>query len=264
MRQEMPGHFHNWRKLQLFYLEFNQASGPFKANRTLRQAVLHAIDRKFIVGTLQEDKDTVATGIIPPGMLGHDEGQGGAVYDPNLAGDLLARAGYPGGKGLPEVVYVTNDTMGLRLLAERVQADLARIGLRASIKMMDFGAFLDALRSRPESVPETALFRQAFYADYPDPDNLLTEMFAPTGSGNTGHYDNPALTGMLETARREPDRRRREALYREADRLLLEDAALVPIYWFGQDILLRPEVTGFKGSPLGVFGIPWEEMSLNR
>ncbi|HEY3174783.1 MAG TPA: ABC transporter substrate-binding protein [Candidatus Polarisedimenticolia bacterium] len=264
LRQEMPDHFHNWRKLQLFYLEFNHASGPFKEKRLLRQAILHAVDKEFIVKTLQEDKDVVATGIIPPAMLGHTPGQPSARYDPDMAADLLARAGYPGGKGLPEIIYHTNDSMGLRLLAERVQSDLARIGLKVSIKMMDFGAFLAALRTNPEKVPALSLVRQAFYADYPDPDNFLTEMLAPSGSGNTGHYDNPALTSQLDAARREPDHLKREALYQGIEKLALDDAAIVPIYWMGQDILLRPEVGGFTGSPLGLFGIPWEEMSLNR
>jgi oligopeptide transport system substrate-binding protein len=108
------------------------------------------------------------------------------------------------------------------------------------------------------------MFRQSIYADYPDPDDFMSEQFVPGGGVNSSHYDNPEVTRLLEQGRFETDHGRRESLYLQAEKLLMEDAALVPLYWVGQDILLRPEVTGLKGSPLGVFGIPWEEMSLRR
>ena len=84
------------------------------------------------------------------------------------------------------------------------------------------------------------------------------------GGGNFGRYSNSAFDDLVRRARRESDNEKRAGLYREADTLLVQDAALVPIYWYGQDILLRPDVKGLRSSPLGAFGIPWEEMSLER
>lgn len=263
LRREMPAHFHNWQKLQLFYVGFNFASGPLKDNRLLRRAILHAIDSEFIVRVLQEGKDTLATGIIPPGMLGYGPSRETA-YDPNLAGALLAQAGHPGGMGIEELSYVTNDTEGFRRIAERFQADLARIGIHLRIKTMDFGAYLAAIDVSRPTGPDADMYRQNFYPDYPDPDNFMSEQFVPGRLTNASHYDNPEVTRLLDQGRLETDRARRESLYRQAEKLVIEDAALVPVYWAGQDILLRPEVTGFAGSPIGVFAIPWEEMSLNR
>jgi ABC-type transport system substrate-binding protein len=65
----------------------------------------------------------------------------------------------------------------------------------------------------------------------------------------------------MQQARVETDRARREDLYKRGEALLMEEAALVPIYWYRQDLLLRPEFTGAALSPLGSFGIAWEEVA---
>src|SRR5262245_22081922 len=65
--REMPGDFHTWTRFSIFYMGFNHAAAPFKDNPKLRQAVVHAIDRDFVVRVLQEGKDRLASGVIPPG-----------------------------------------------------------------------------------------------------------------------------------------------------------------------------------------------------
>jgi oligopeptide transport system substrate-binding protein len=260
IRRDFADHLRSTARHSVFYLGFNHAAPPFAGNATLRRAMAHAIDRDFIVTVLQEGKDLVAAGVITPGMLGFDPARTPPRFDPALASRLLAEAGHPEGRGLPEVAYLSNDTPGFRRIGDRVAADLSRIGVRVKTTWMDLGAFLQALTAPAGQGPAMALYRMNWYADWPDPDNLLGLQFATGAGGNFGRYSNPAFDDLIARGRREPGRAAREAIYRQADTMLIEDAALVPIYWYGQDVLLRPEFEGMKLSPLGTFAIAWEEV----
>jgi len=261
VRSELADQLHNAPRLAILYIGFNFEQGVFRDNPLARRAVLHAIDREFIVRTLQEGKDLVAAGVIPPEMLGHDPGRTAAAYDPDLSARLLAQAGHPGGKGLPEITYLSNDTEGFRRIGERIEADLARVGLRTRVRMTDFGAFLKTMFGPALAAADMGLFRMTWYADYPDPDNFLAGQFATGAQGNLSRYHNEAFDALMTQARVETDRARREEIYRQGETLLLEDAALVPVYWYRQDLLLRPEYSGMALSPLGSFGIAWEEVA---
>ena len=258
VRQAMPGHLNHTTQLAIFYLGFNHALSPLGDNPLLRRAVRHAIDTSYIVEQLNEGKDRQATGVIPPNMIGH-QNTGILAYDPERGRRLLAEAGYPEGEGLPELVLLSNDTQAFRRIAERIQTNLAGIGVRMRIKLLDFGGFLAELTG--ESGPDATLYRMTVFADYPDPDNFLGLQFTTGGDYNFGKYSNPAFDAIMDRAKYETDLVKRADLYRQADSMLLQDAALVPIYWYGQDLLLRPVFTGLKTSPLGAFAVAWEEMS---
>src|SRR5688572_3571192 len=169
MMKDFPGHVRTAPRHSIFYLGFNHAVPPFRGNALLRRAILHAIDREFIVKVLQEDKDIPAAGVITPGMLGFDPQRLPPAFDAELAARLLAQAGYPGGKGLPEIVYLSNDTPGFRRIGDRVAADLSRIGVNVRSTWMDLGAFLQALTASEGAA--MAMYRMNWYADWPDPDN---------------------------------------------------------------------------------------------
>ncbi len=262
VRRDLSEHFHNWPKPMLYHLGFNHGAPPFKGNVTLRRAIAHAIDRDFIVRTLTEGKDTAAAGVIPAGLLGHDAGRPPIRFDLQLAARLLEEAGYPGGRGLPELVTLSVSSDSFRLIAERIQADLGRIGVTLFYKPMDPGALDAVLKSARQAVdPPFHLYLVNWFADYPDSDNFLTELFVPGRSGDYGLYDNPLVSGLIERARREPDSHERAARYREAESILMEETAIAPIYWSAQDFLLRPTYAGFRAGPLGPYAVAWEEMT---
>jgi oligopeptide transport system substrate-binding protein len=89
-------------------------------------------------------------------------------------------------------------------------------------------------------------------ADYPDPQNFLDVLFHSETPNNLGSYSNPRLDALLEEARTEEDRDRRISLYRQAEQLLLDDVAAIPL-WHGRDyVLVKPYVKDWHLSPQGV------------
>ncbi|MEM7249574.1 MAG: ABC transporter substrate-binding protein [Acidobacteriota bacterium] len=95
--------YKKWPQLGVYYFAFNHELPPFKGNKKLRQAINHAVNRDYICSRLQEGKDTPAYGVIPPGLPGHRPESTKDPYDPEKAKQLLAEAGYPGGKGFPTI-----------------------------------------------------------------------------------------------------------------------------------------------------------------
>jgi peptide/nickel transport system substrate-binding protein/oligopeptide transport system substrate-binding protein len=100
------------------------------------------------------------------------------------------------------------------------------------------------------------MFRIAWYADYPDPDNFLYIRFHSRSKDNYLRYRNPAVDGLLDEARRETDDLRRVKLYREAEQLILNDAPGVMLLHHVYEGLFQPYVEGIEVSALGDPYIP--------
>jgi len=264
-RANLPGEYHAWPKLAIAAVGFNMTKEPFKGNLTLRRAFEFAVDRDRIANVLQEGKDQPAGTLIPPGLVGHAEGEPPYRYDPEEAKRLLAESGHPGGKGLRELVYLTPVNESIRRYAEAVQGDLAQIGVKVQVKSMDFTAFV-TLATSPQGVESVDLFQEIYYADYPDPDGLLWPLLHSSSfaAGNFGHYASPEVDRLLEEGRVEADQAKRADIYRQVDAKAMEDASMIPIYFFGDDALLKPYIEGFRPSPMGDAGVPLDLLKDTR
>lgn len=222
-------------------------------DRRVRQALVHAVDRDGLLEEVHLGRYTPARGILPPGTLGFNPGLAGYQHDLDRARQLLASAGYPGGRGLPPIEIwssVRHETM-LREHAH-IRASLAAIGVKAEFHYLtDWPAFSAGLAERRFPV-----FLCAWYADVPDPDNFLTKLFHSKSPRNFFAYANPAVDSLLDRARAEREVRRRVALFREAERLILDDAPLIPLLHHTYERLFQPYVRSVEVSGLGDPYIP--------
>lgn len=266
-RENMKDDYRTRPRLGLLGIGFNHASGPFKGNLTLRRALEFAIDKERIAYVLQERKDQPADWITPPGMMGHPADKGLYRYDPAEAKRLLAEAGYPDGKGLPEMTCLGLSNNAIKRWLVAVQNDLAAVGVRIQPKIMDFSAYKEAMAGTADAGVGAPLFVVAWYADYGDPDNYLGNLLHSKSAGDPGNwsrYSNVEVDHLLDQARTEIDPRKRETIYAKVDRLVLEDAALIPIYYQGDDALAGKNVKDLFLSPLGDFAIPLELVRLEK
>ncbi|MBI3039920.1 ABC transporter substrate-binding protein, partial [bacterium] len=149
------------------YLGFNVTLPPFD-NPKVRIAFNYAVDREGIVKLILNDRAKVARGVIPPGIVAYNPNLQSYAYDVAKGRKYLADAGYPEGKGFPEIFLQTNKDAFHTRIGEFVLANLRDIGIKCSIREMDFQEHLTSVESGL-----APFFRMGWTVDYPDPDDLL-------------------------------------------------------------------------------------------
>jgi peptide/nickel transport system substrate-binding protein/oligopeptide transport system substrate-binding protein len=226
---------------------FNLDLPPFN-QRKVRQAFNYAIDKTRLNQEMLEKRHTVARGILPPGMPGYNPEIQGYRYDPAKARTLLAQAGYPEGRGSPVVTLSSSVKSTIaRQDYEAVQQFLASVGVQVDSREFEsWPAFEQAMQRG-----ELQMFRYAWFADYPDPDNFLYPLFYSQSPNNYFRYANPEVDRLLDDARGETDDLRRVELYRQAEQRILHDAPGVMLMFHTYEGLFQPYVTGVEVSALG-------------
>ena len=235
-------------EFSLAFIGFNMEEPPFD-NLLVRQAFLHAIDIDRVVTNVLKDSVSPAYGVLPPGIPGYDETFGGLGYDLDRARQLLADAGYAGGAGFPTVVFTVPGDGGVvppSLVAALYQW-VENLNIDLEIRQIESDSYYPLIDHEKDD-----LFMSAWIADYPDPQNFLDVLFRSDTAHNYGRYANAAFDDLLSQAAVEQDHALRLEQYRQAEQLLIEEAACVPL-WFGHNyVLAKPNVTGYYVNPLGV------------
>lgn len=228
------------------YLGINCAVPPLD-NPKVRLALCYAIDREFLTDVLFNKTSVIATGIIPPGMVGYDEAREGWPYNPERAKELLAEAGFPDGF---EVRFSTHNRARIYspvgiVLAERIQQDLAAVGVNAVLDTMEFPTFLERQKSR-----EYEMSNGGWISDNGDPDNFLFELVGR--EDNNFHYSNPQATRLMREAAAESDEGKRHKMYRRAEAMVAEGPPMVPLNHALQIMAVTNRVRNFVLHPTGV------------
>lgn len=240
------------------YLAFNFRVRELQ-DRRVRRAIALAIDRAALVRAFYGETGLVATQFQPPSFWGHAPDLQGDPHDPARARALLREAGW--GAGLREATWTDGAREPLALwyppigrpylpspreVAEAVAADLARVGIAAPPRTVDWAVYLD--RVRRGRLP---LYLLGWVTDNGDPDNALCYVFCEPGSPSQGFYANPELARLLRQAREIGDPAERARLYREAERRLAADAARVFLAHGRAALALVRRVTGYLAHPTG-------------
>lgn len=246
--EPLNAEYHTADDLSIFYIGFNTERPPFD-DAKVRQAFAMAIDRAKINEVVLFDRARVANGIMPPGLPGHDPRAQALPFDPERARQTLAESKYGGPDGLPEVtVAESGGGASAGPILETVVA-MWKDNLGVDVKIQQaqsatFFADIDAGRYQA--------FNLGWIMDYPDPEDLLDIKFHSRSRQNDTRYANSEVDALLEQARTERDRQRRYELYREVERLIIEDAPWIPMF-FGRDhVLIKPYVKDYLLTPIVV------------
>jgi len=202
------------------FVGVNTRTKPFDSVK-VRQAVSHAIDSNALVRKVLLGAGLPQNQLVPKGMLGYRDDYKGYAYDPAAAKRLLAEAGYASGVDT-ELWYATGYTSSVKELSEAVQGYLSAVGIRAKIVVNDLAAW--AAARREGRIPMIVM---NWGSGTGDSDTSLYSPFhsteqAPKGVNYT-FYANPKVDELLTRAR-EADDAQRDALYREAEGLIMDDA----------------------------------------
>jgi oligopeptide transport system substrate-binding protein len=224
--------------LSLTYVGFRPDTAPF-SNELVRKAFSHAIDREAVKPE-RVSLVTAATkgGAIPPAMPGHSH-RVAPAFDPELAQQLLAVAGYPEGRGLPELTIVTSSWTEF---AEGLAAQWREV-LGARVEVRQVKGHLWA-----SDLGDAQLWLSGWTADYPDPDGFFRGLFRASG---WPFYNDAELEELLERARGLKNSSERMRLYHELDRLWVsEHAAILPVFYGRTMLVRRPWIEDLWTTPL--------------
>jgi ABC-type oligopeptide transport system substrate-binding subunit len=240
-RQRYAGEYVSGPWLITGYVGFDARRPPFDDMR-VRRAFTAATDRKTLAHVILRGLAFPATGgFVPPGMPGHSPGIG-LPYNPEEARHLLAEAGYPGGRDFPTIDCLRGDDPGANPLVEHLQAQwLENLGVEVTWKQTEFGTLLDALY---EQTPH--LWFMGWVADYPDPDSFLRASQWSISAG----WQNDVYDQLVEDARRVADQEERIRMYQQADRILVEEAPILPLVYWRFHLLVKPWVRRYPTSPI--------------
>ncbi|MFQ6102464.1 MAG: ABC transporter substrate-binding protein [Anaerolineae bacterium] len=236
-RQRYAGEYVSVPRLHTYYVGFDVSRPPFDDPRVRRAFVL-AIDRETLADVVMMGYVSPATGgLLPPGMPGHAAGIG-LPYDPDRAGQLLAEAGYAGGFGFPAVELLTfrrADPESEYMLSQWRE----NLGVEITWKTLEVEIFFDRVEKEPPH-----MFLSGNYADYPDPDDFLRV----SPHVRRTRWRNEIYAALVEGARRVTDQEERMRMYQQADRILVEEAAIMPLVYGRLHLLVKPWVRKFPTS----------------
>ncbi|MEI7485562.1 MAG: ABC transporter substrate-binding protein, partial [Ignavibacteriota bacterium] len=218
-------------------------TSPFVNNKKLRQAINFAIDKERIVKFVLKNRGHAAyNGPLPVGMPGFDSTVKGYTYNLPKAKELLTEAGYPNGNGLVLTLYISNDELQ-KNIAIAIQEQLKEIGIEINLEQT-----LQSSLNTQQQQGELAFTRGNWGADYFDPENFLSLFYSkniiPFGPNKTG-YSNPEIDKMYEKSIRITDFEARKKIYNEMERIVIEDAAWIYLYYNQKIYLLQKGVNGF-------------------
>jgi oligopeptide transport system substrate-binding protein len=249
LRREQSTEFLTAPYLATAYYGLNLIAGPLKTNVKLRQALSMAIDRTRLVQALAFDQ-APAFGFVPPGTWNYgsrslpwkewSDAERGAE-----AKRLYAAAGYSARAPLHlRLLYNSNPAIKHTAI---VVASMWKETLGIETEMIDeeYRVFLQSRHDRSR----WDVARLAWSADFNDASNFL-DTFRVHSSSNDSGYANPAFDELLDAAARNADASRRRELLESAERLMLVDYPLVPLYFFVSKRLIKPYVQGVVANPM--------------
>ena len=254
-RAEDGGDFYLDEIMGTYYISLNDQEEPFTDIR-VRKALSLAIDRDYVANTIMQGIYTPATALVGPGIVDEngyfmDNANGGEPYisddyEANLeeAKSLLAEAGYPDGEGFPTITYSANDAGYHIPVAEYLQQAWGELGITMNIDKVEWSSFIPMRRAGDYDIS-----RNGWSMDYNDPSNML-ELFTTNNGNNDGKYANPEFDQVIEDSRVADKTTHFEKLH-EAEDILMNDAACIPVAYYNDFWLQSPSLKGTWHSPYG-------------
>lgn len=212
-------------ELDVTYVGFNMDDPILGKHANLRRAIALAIDHKTFIEKFYNNRAIQAESLIPPDIEGYDpDYKSPYQYNLDKAKQMLAKAGYPGGKGLPTFEYSAPSSSTSRQIAEYFQQQMAAIGIQVRIVTSSWPQFTEKLRSR-----KAQIWGMAWMGDYPDAENFLQLLYGPNASpgSNSTNYRSKAFDALYDKAAHLRPGVERTKVYRQMRDIIAEDVPMI-------------------------------------
>jgi len=225
-------------------------------NVLVRRALNMAVDKRTLCDNLLRAGQKPSRSFVPPGLPDYEPALCGE-YNVKKAQELLAEAGYPGGRGIGNVEILYNSSGEQGTLAEFIGGCWKKhLGLNVTYKSMEWGSYLENIEKLSYDIS-----RNAWTGDYPDPNTFLN-LFVSDGDQNQTGWKNPRYDQLIEAAARETDPKRRLKMFHDAEEILMDELPVIPLYSYVIVNMVKPYVHGFYSNsqdvhPLRNLSIDW-------
>jgi oligopeptide transport system substrate-binding protein len=228
----------------------------------VRRALSLAMDREELTTRLLAGGEQPAYSIVPPGMP-HYQSPQTERDNAKKAQKLLAEAGYPGGRGFPELEITYNTHEGHQAIAQLIRKQWQKnLGIRVRTRNEEFATLLSNQRALNYDVS-----RLSWIGDYADPNTYL-DMFVTGGDNNRTGFASAEYDRLIADAAKEIDPEKRMAMLYEAEQMLVDELPLIPMYFYVSKNMVKPYVRGFYNNiqdhhPLHAIWIDREQKTPN-
>ncbi len=252
IREHLPGELRVTPQLSVYYYGFNLTRPPFKDDPGLRRALSLVIDRERLTSAVTGVGEAPAYGWVPRGVADYTPQQfdyAGRSYEERVreARELYRAAGYSPERPLRVEIRYNSGEVHNRLAVAVAAMWKDALGVEASLYAEEFRALLQSIQARED----TQVFRSSWVGDYNDAYSFLQLLQSSFGINLTG-YSNPRFDELLAQAVRQPDLARRRALLEEAERVMLADHPVLPLYFYVNKHLVKPYVRGWTDNVMNV------------
>ncbi len=247
----LGGQLHIEPELGTYYYGFNLRRAPFKGARDLRRALTMVIDRDKLTRYVLRAGEQPAYSWVPPGTDGYQAqvptwsrlAMSARISE---ARRLYAAAGYSAAHPLSFTLEYNTGEIHEDIALAVASMWREALGVHVRLRRADFSSLMHDVQSG-----KATMFRSSWIADYNDP-YTFAQYFKSDFGINLPHYDDPAYDRLVDRAEATLDPARRAALLEQAERLMLHDQPIIPLYFYVSKHLVRPRVTGWYDNVMDV------------
>ncbi len=252
IKQNLPAELHVAPQLSVYYYGFNLTRPPFKDQPELRRALSMVIDREKLTTAVTGVGEAPAYGWVPRGIANYTPQQFDYAARPYVervaeARELYRKAGYSAERPLEVQIRYNTGEVHNRLAVAIAAMWKDALGVETTLYAEEFRSLLQTIQARSE----TEVFRSSWIGDFNDAYSFAQLLQSDFGINLTG-YANPRYDALLAEAARQADPARRRSLLEEAERVMLADHPLLPIYFYVNKHLVKPYVRGWTDNVMNV------------
>ncbi len=252
LEANMADEFHNTPYFGTYYYVINLTKAPLGDHLKLRQALSLAVDREILTDKITQGGELPAYAWVPPGVPGYEQQsvffKGMKMAERlEMAKKLYAEAGYGPDNPL-EIQLLYNTSENHRKIAIAIASMWKKaLGVKMTLTNQEWKVYLD---TRDQKKYEIA--RAAWIGDYVDPLNFLELFLSNAGERNDAGYNSAKFDGLLADAAKPANIDKRMNYLEQAEKVFLDDVALIPIYHYTSQHMISKKVAGWEFNILDI------------
>jgi oligopeptide transport system substrate-binding protein len=236
--KENPEETHVYPILATYFYRINVKKKPFNDKR-VRKALALAVNREELVAKVSKGNQVPAYSFVPPNAGGYNS-RHKLTGDLALAKKLLAEAGFPDGKGFPKAEILYNTHEGHKAMAVAIQEMWKKnLNIHVELNNQEWKVYLDT-----EKKLDYYVSRAGWVADYNDANNFL-DLWVTNGGNNRTGWGNPQYDALIRKAAVTADANARLEIFQEAEKILMDELPIIPLYIYTNKHMLSKKVSGY-------------------